>query len=327
MNTFVFTCGDINGIGPEIVVKSLNKISVNRNKRIIFVCPENVFQNTISFVKPKFSYIISKTLEFPKSNKEVIVLDIGNYKQNIGKSTISSGKASYKSIIKACELAKEKIADSVITAPISKVAFNLAKVDFPGHTELFANYFNVSNFSMMFVSDKMKAGLLTIHIPIKDVSKKITQSSVQNTIEVIIESLKNDFGLVSPNIALLGLNPHAGEEGKIGKEEIEILNPIVKKYKQFLSGTYVPDAFFGNKLYKNFDCTIGIYHDQLLIPFKLLNFNKGVNFTAGLPIVRTSPDHGTAFDIAGKNLAKEGSLLQAFKYANIIVNNRKANLA
>jgi 4-hydroxythreonine-4-phosphate dehydrogenase len=172
----------------------------------------------------------------------------------------------------------------------------------------------------------MKAALVTIHIPVKDISKQLTKKSVESVIKVVIKSLRRDFIIHSPKVALLGLNPHAGEKGKIGNEELELLNPLVKKFKKILTGPHVPDAFFGNQLFKKFDCTIGIYHDQLLIPFKLLNFNKGVNFTAGLPIVRTSPDHGTAFDIAGKYIAKEGSMLEAYKYANLIVNNRKSNL-
>lgn len=323
MNSFVFTCGDVNGIGPEIVVKTLNAKYPFKNKKIIFICPKNVFENTVSKIKPKFSYLVVNKIPVKWNFQDVIVLNISDFKQNIGKVTQVAGKASYKSIIKACELAKNGTVDSIITAPISKLAFKKANINFPGHTELLADYFNVKKFSMMFVSNKMKAALVTIHIPIKKISAKLTRKQIRNTIDVVIDSLKNDFNLNSPRISVLGLNPHAGENGKIGTEEGEIIQPAINNHKYSVEGPFVPDAYFGNKLYKHFDCTIGMYHDQILIPFKLLNFNRGVNFTSGLPIVRTSPDHGTAFDIAGKGIANPDSMIEAFSYADKIVKNRK----
>ena len=172
----------------------------------------------------------------------------------------------------------------------------------------------------MFVSNKMKAGLVTIHIPIKSVPKNVTRRKLLSSIEVINQSLQRDFNIDEPRIAILGLNPHAGENGNIGNEEEVLIKPTLAKFGKNIHGPFVPDAFFGNKNYKNYDCTIGMYHDQVLIPFKLLNFNQGVNYTAGLPIVRTSPDHGTAFDIAGKGKANPGRMIQAFNYAIKIVN-------
>lgn len=316
-----FTCGDTNGIGPEIVLKTLNRINLSSQK-IIFICPKNIFDNTIKIIKPNFEYKIVKKLPDKFNKNEIVVLDTGYTKQNYGHPTVASGKASYKSIIKACELSKSKIIDAIITAPISKDAFKKAKIDFPGHTELLAYFFNIKNYSMMFVSQKMKAGLATIHLPIKDVAKSITKSTLNNKLNVIYKSLTNDFKIKEPKIALLSLNPHAGEKGNIGQEEIRIINPVIKNYSKEIFGPFVPDAYFGNKLYKNFDCTIGMYHDQILIPFKLMNFNNGVNFTAGLPVVRTSPDHGTAFDIAGNGIANPGSMIQSFNYAVKIVKNR-----
>ncbi len=327
MSTFAFTCGDVNGIGPEIVIKTLNKGINSRNKKIVFLCPQNVFENTIKQIKPNFNYLIVNELPIKLDSKLIYVLDIGASKQNIGKETKESGRTAYKSIIQACELAKEKIVDAIITAPISKMAFSKAKVDFPGHTELLADFFNVKNFVMMFVSDKMKAGLATIHIPIKDVSKSITKTNLKNVIHVVIESLKIDFNLSIPRIAVLGLNPHSGEQGKIGFEEEKIIKPVIKEFHKYVFGPMVPDAYFGTKSFRHFDCTIGLYHDQLLIPFKLLNFDKGVNYTAGLPIVRTSPDHGTAFDISGRGIANPSSMIEAFNYAVKIVKNRKSYLA
>ncbi len=323
MDSSVFTCGDINGIGPEIVIKSLNKISSLPKQKIIFVCPKNVFLKTISSIVPKFQYTIDKSVPTDWNHNSVLILDIGNFKQSIGKVSSDSGKASYKSIMTACKLAETKIVNSIITAPISKLAFAKAGINFPGHTELLANFFNVKNFAMMFVSKQMKAALITIHIPIKDVPKSLTKKRIIYTIDVIYKSIISDFGIKNPKIALLGLNPHAGEEGKIGSEEIILIKPILSSLKYKIHGPEVPDAYFGNKLYKKYDCTIGLYHDQVLIPFKLLNFNKGVNYTAGLPVVRTSPDHGTAFDIAGKGIANPDSLMEAFRFAKLINKNRR----
>ncbi|MCB0730566.1 MAG: 4-hydroxythreonine-4-phosphate dehydrogenase PdxA [Ignavibacteriae bacterium] len=326
MNSFAFTCGDINGIGPEIVVKTLNKIKPSSKRKLIFLCPQKVFLKTINIVKPNFKFSIVKSLTQNLENGKVTILDIGSANQKYGKPSRESGKISYKAIIEACNLAKENKVDAIITAPISKVAFKKANINFPGHTELLTDFFNVKKYSMLFVSDKMKCGLITIHIPIKNVSKSLTAKKIKNTIDVIINSLKIDFKLKDPKISMLGLNPHAGEEGRIGDEEIKILNPILKEYQGRIVGPFVPDAYFGNKLFRNYDFTIGLYHDQILIPFKLLNFNKGVNFTAGLPIVRTSPDHGTAFDIAGKGIAIPDSMIESFKYAELILNNRKSSL-
>lgn len=326
MSTFVFTCGDVNGIGPEIVVKTINKKLPSKNRKIIFICPKNVFENTIRIIAPSFNYKYYNKLPVQIDSDSVSILNIGNCRQQYGQNTKESGEASSNAIIKACELVKNNIAEAIITAPISKLAFSKAQINFPGHTEMLADYFKVNKFVMMFLSNKMKAGLVTIHVPIKDVSKLITSKKVENVLDVILQSLKIDFNQTNPSIALLGLNPHSGEEGKIGSEEEEILKPVLKKYKNIVDGPFVPDAYFGNKLFENYDCTVGLYHDQILIPFKLLNFERGVNFTSGMPIVRTSPDHGTAFDIAGKGIANSKSMIEAINYAAIIVKNRKSSL-
>ena len=174
----------------------------------------------------------------------------------------------------------------------------------------------------------MNAALATIHVPVKDIPGLITQKMLRKKLEIIINTLKTDLKKKSSHIAVLGLNPHAGEKGLIGTEEEKIIEPLIKKMNTAadLEGPFSPDAFFANSLYKKYDLVFGMYHDQVLIPFKMMNFGTGVNFTAGLPIVRTSPDHGTAFDIAGKNIASESSMTEAFKYASVIVKNRKEQL-
>lgn len=318
-----FTCGDINGIGPEIIIKSLNSLSKNQN-HIYVLIPLNVFEYYQKYIPINFDYKIHNSFEKPiVEEKGIHILNIGEAELNIGYPTTESGRISYQSIIKSLDLFDSKIIDSIVTAPISKKAFNLAGINFPGHTELLADYFNEKKFGMFFIGSEFNTSLLTIHKPLKSVSDNITSEKLEEMIELSIWTLKNDFRIASPKIAVLGLNPHAGEEGVISDEEIKIYNPVIQKYSsREVEGPFVPDAFFGLKLYKNYDLVIGSYHDQVLIPFKMLNFDSGVNYTAGLPVVRTSPDHGTAFDIAGKGIADERSFLEAYKLAVKIVTNR-----
>lgn len=322
MSVFAFTCGDINGIGLEIIIKSLNKIKFNRDS-IFVLAPHKAFLENQKLVSAKFPFIFVNKIPKNIESGKVYILNIGQANSNFGKITSKAGSISFKAIISACKLSSEKVIDAIITAPISKESLHKAGVIFPGHTELLADYFNIKKFAMMFLSKNLKAVLSSIHIPLKEVPDAINKKLLIKIINVTLNSLKNDFGILKPKIAILGLNPHAGENGQIGNEENEIISPILKNFKNKIFGPFVPDAFFGKKEFLNYDCTIGMYHDQILIPFKLLNFNSGVNFTAGLPIVRTSPDHGTAFDIAGKGIADPGSMIEAFNYAKLIVNNRK----
>jgi 4-hydroxythreonine-4-phosphate dehydrogenase len=323
MNKFVFTCGDINGIGPEIIVKSLNRITKSSNDGFIFICPQNIFKSVTKIIKPEFEYKIADMIK-PKNPKQVLILNTGSYKQKIGASTIDSGRASFDAIKTSFEIIKEGYCQAVITAPISKTAINMAGKNFPGHTEMYARWCGSENFVMMFLSSKMNAALATIHEPVKKIPGLINKKFLDKKIEVICKALIYDLGIKLPHVAVLGLNPHAGENGLIGNEEEKIIKPFIlnSKFRECLTGPFSPDAFFANRMYKKFDLIFGMYHDQVLIPFKLINFGSGVNFTAGLPIVRTSPDHGTAFDIAGKGKADESSIIKAFYYAKKIVNNR-----
>lgn len=324
MNTFIFTCGDINGIGPEIIIKTLNRIAANSMSNFVIVCPRNVFEKEIQKNRPNFTYNINTCLRQDKQ-EDVQVLDIGFYKHEYGLPTDYSGNAAYNAIEIALNYSDNLLKTAIITAPISKKALSLAKINFPGHTEMLANWFKVKNYVMMFLSNKLNASLLTIHEPIKKVSRLITPKLLNEKLDTIISSMNIDFRIINPQIALLGLNPHCGEEGIIGTEEINTVKPFLfnYKFKQNIAGPFSPDAFWGRKLYKQFDMIVGMYHDQVLIPFKLLTLDKGVNFTAGLPIVRTSPDHGTAYEIAGKGIANESSMLEAYYYAKKILNNRQ----
>jgi len=324
MYRLALTCGDINGIGTELAIKTINKLYNPSKRNFVLFCPQNVFEKTIKNYKVVFDYEIIKEISSAKNFSKVIVVDIGKYKQSVGTPSTYSGKASFQSIIDAYKCIQLKYTDAIITSPISKTSFQLAGIKYPGHTELFADLTKTNKFMMTFLSKDFIAGLVTIHVPIKDVSKLLNKRIIENSINTLHRMLINDLGIENPKIAVLGLNPHAGEEGKIGNEEETILKPVIKKLKNLnVAGPFVPDAFFGNKKYKKFDAVLGMYHDQVLIPFKLLNFDKGVNFTAGLPIIRTSPDHGTGFDIAGKGIADPSSFIEAVKWAEKIIAHRR----
>jgi 4-hydroxythreonine-4-phosphate dehydrogenase len=323
MKYFIFTCGDINGIGPEISIKTFNTIKNDKNK-IVFVCPANVFYKTLEKTETSCDFrIINDPAEISSDNSVVDVLDIGKALINKGKATKESGRAAYKALELAFEIVLMYDDAALITAPISKEAFKLAGIKYPGHTELLADWCMTDNYGMMFLSEEMKCALATIHVPLKDVSKMITKKNIEKKFYLLLTTLKDDFNIKSPKIAVLALNPHAGENGGIGKEEQKEIIPVVNKFKKNVEGPFVPDAFFGMQMHKEFDCTLGMYHDQVLIPFKMVNFSTGVNYTCGLPIIRTSPDHGTAYGIAWKGIADESSMVEAYKWAKQILLNRE----
>lgn len=320
MSKIVFTCGDVNGIGPEIVVKTLAKFSGSKKKKFYFVCPSNVFLSALELTGIELDYDIIKDIE-SESTKPVQVISRKNVKIKPGHDTALSGLTSYRSIKEAFDICASGKADAMVTAPISKNAINLAGFKFPGHTEMLAGWLNTKNYIMIFLSKKLKAALVTIHESIKDVPRLITKRNLNNALSIINHSLIQDFGIAEPKIAVLGLNPHAGESGLIGTEEKNIIVPVARTFKNIF-GPFSPDAFFANHHYRNYDLVAGMYHDQVLIPFKMLSFTSGVNYTAGLKIVRTSPDHGTAFDIAWKNVADPQSTFEACYYAEQIVKRR-----
>jgi 4-hydroxythreonine-4-phosphate dehydrogenase len=319
----IITCGDINGIGPEICLKSLQRFSKSDNKFLLII-PKNIFDKACSLINfsNDFAVISNTKTDFSKSNLNVLFLR--NSSLSIGRPSVSSGKTSYEALETAHKLIQNRISDILVTAPISKESFELSDINFPGHTELLGSWFNTNKYLMTFISKSFKAALLTIHEPLSKVSKIISKPLLKNKLNVLINSAKNDFGKNKFKIAVLGFNPHAGEKGRIGNEEINLISPVIKNFSKFnIQGPFVPDAFFANKLFREFDFVFGMYHDQILIPFKMVSFNKGVNFTAGLPIIRTSPDHGTAYDIAWQNKADESSMTEAIKWAVKIKSKRK----
>jgi 4-hydroxythreonine-4-phosphate dehydrogenase len=329
MENYVFSCGDINGIGPEIVVKTLNQIYNPAKYKITFVCPQNVFIDVISRIKPEFKFnVVNKPGGLEKAGDAVRIYNFAKPRVTPGRATKTSGNISYKSIRIAFDLVYSGGYDALITAPLSKEAISLAGVNFPGQTEMLAEWCGIKNYAMFFLSDKIKCSLATIHVPIKLVSKNITVKRFADHLRLVFNSLQKDFNISDPRIAVLGLNPHAGENGLIGEEEGKVISPVIRRFNNTkVYGPFVPDAFFAQHQYKHFDFVIGMYHDQLLIPFKMLVFNKGVNYTAGLPIVRTSPDHGTAYDIAYKWHADASSMVVSFRWAQKIVRTRRNKVA
>jgi 4-hydroxythreonine-4-phosphate dehydrogenase len=325
MNTLIFTCGDVNGIGPEITLKTIGKIINPAKRRIIFLCPANVFEKTASLINPAFPFRLIKSREsIQDSSHTVFVYDFEKANQNVGRPTKSSGICASNAIQLSYNLSSSIINSAIITAPISKSAFELAGISFPGQTEYYANLSGSDKYLMTFLSRKLICALQTIHAPVKEVSQLLSKNKIKETIEILLASLLRDLGIRNPNVGVLGLNPHAGEDGRIGREEVEIISPAIKAFKKKeIVGPFVPDAYFATKRFKEFDATLGMYHDQVLIPFKMLCFDKGVNFTAGLPIIRTSPDHGTAYDIADLGIADPRSMIESVYWAEKIIANRK----
>ncbi|MGK9367828.1 4-hydroxythreonine-4-phosphate dehydrogenase PdxA [Melioribacter sp. Ez-97] len=323
MSKFAITCGDINGIGPEIILKAVSVLASRKRKFFIYI-PANIFERYRKKFNFNISYEIIKDEEQASGKYNIHICDLGKARLTAGKPSEESGELSYKAVLGAVQAVKNNLCDAMVTAPISKEALSLAGIDFPGHTELLAHLTGAKKYSMVFLSKQMICSLLTIHVPVKEVPGMINKRALKNNLEILYRTLSEEAGIKKPKIAVLGLNPHAGEQGIIGKEEKMIIKPVVDLYG-YAHGPFPADAFFGSGLYKKFDGIVGMYHDQVLIPFKMLYFDRGVNYTANLPIVRTSPDHGTAFDIAGKGKANAGSMIEAILWAEKIVRNRKKN--
>lgn len=310
--TGVFTCGDINGIGPEITLKAISKLLLTKKMKIKLVMPVNVFEEV-----KRLTGII------PEPGDHFELIDIGKYDLNPGIPSKASGRAAFEALKIGYTLCEDDHHSFLVTAPISKYALKLAGINFPGHTEMLAEWSGTNKFVMMFLSDNFKCALATIHIPISAVPSTLTGETIERCLTTVKASLNRDFSISEPNIALLGLNPHAGENGLIGTEEIDQISGVIERFGKGVEGPFPADAFFGRKQYLNYDIYVAMYHDQGLIPFKLLTSGSGVNYTAGLKIVRTSPDHGTAFDIAWQNRADASSIIKSVDWGKRICFNRR----
>ena len=304
----LLTTGDPNGIGPEIILKIFSQGSI-----------ANKFNLKVAGSKKILDHY-SSLLNLPEIDQNSIT-EIplpGNFKINPGKINKLAGKFSGDSVRKTAELCMKNEYDAMVTLPVSKEAFNLGGYNFPGHTEMLAKVTASNDTVMILHSDKFSVALVTGHIAVKEVSRRLTENLLFSKILTANNSLVKDFGINHPKIAVLSLNPHAGDGGLIGKEEINVINPLIEKMNSAgfnIRGPYSSDGYFAGKTYTKFDITIALYHDQGLIPFKMISFERGVNFTAGLNIIRTSPDHGTGFDIAGFGKANPSSTISAIKLA------------
>ncbi len=322
------TAGDINGVGLEVIIKVL------ADKRICDQCTPIIYVNSKVLVYHKnivennsFNFNAAKNVKSIQEGKiNVINCFADNVNINLGEATSEGGSCAQKSLEAALYDFNNGDLNAIVTAPINKKAMQMAKFPYPGHTEFFTDQYDVSDSMMFMVDDELRVGLVTNHLPIKDVAEQVTREKVQQKLNIMYSALREDFGVVKPKIAILGLNPHAGDGGAIGNEDEDMIRPLVidaKKKGRFVNGPYPADGFFGSGMYKKFDGILAMYHDQGLIPFKSLAFGSGVNFTAGLPLVRTSPDHGTGYDIVGKNQADPSSLRAALFTALEIVKNRQ----
>ncbi|WP_310554620.1 4-hydroxythreonine-4-phosphate dehydrogenase PdxA [Flavobacterium sp.] len=317
--------GDLNGIGSEVILKSFE------DPRMLELCTPIIFANVkiLSFLKKNLE-LTAALHGIDRLDQMIIgkinVLNVWREGVNIeyGKADQEVGKYAIKSFVAATKALKEDMIDVLVTAPISKSNIQSEDFKFPGHTDYLDQ--ELEGDALMFmIQDNLRVGLLTDHIPLNEVAKHLTEELIRKKIKTINKSLVQDFGIRKPKIAVLGLNPHSGDNGVIGDEEDKLIKPALKKIFEggiMVFGPFSADGFFGSNQYEKYDAVIATYHDQGLIPFKTLSFGKGVNYTAGLNKVRTSPDHGTAFEIAGKGIANHNSFTEAIYAAIDIFKSR-----
>lgn len=311
------TMGDINGIGPQIILKALEEERLYKHCQIVVFGSESVVQfykKQNTNCKTQF-HIIQKQGEYKLNAKHPNLIEVSDKPMEVkmGESNENSGSFSIRMINDALFYLQQKKIDVLVTAPIHK-AYIKTNPPFTGHTEYLAQKANVKDALMIMTSDSLRVALATQHVPIQDVGSRLTVGSLLETIKLFNKSLIYDFGCQRPKIAVLALNPHGGENGKIGREEVDIIIPTIQKAMSeniIVQGPFSADSFFGGTKFSHFDGVLAMYHDQGLIPFKYIAGMSGVNFTANLPYIRTSPDHGVALDIVDKGTADASSMLHA----------------
>ncbi|MCB0726521.1 MAG: 4-hydroxythreonine-4-phosphate dehydrogenase PdxA [Ignavibacteriae bacterium] len=311
----LLTMGDPNGIGPEIILKIFNDNTFSSKFELKIAGAKKIFDHYSSLLK------LSK---IPSSKIIEIPVPAG-YKIEPGKINRHAGKIAGDSVRLSAKLCMSKDFDAMVTLPLSKESLNLGGVKYPGHTEMLTDITGSDSTIMILHSKKFTVALVTGHIPVSKVAKALNEKLLTEKIIAVNNSLVRDFKIKNPKINILSLNPHSGDGGMIGNEEIDLIFPVIEDLNSIgfnLRGPFASDAYFANKIYEKSDITLAIYHDQGLIPFKMISFGKGVNFTAGLNIIRTSPDHGTAFDIAGMGLANIVSTKEAIKFAAKLISNK-----
>lgn len=322
-----FTCGDLNGIGMELIIKSL------ADGRITELCVPVIFASnkSVNFyrkVVPDVNFSYQSVKDFSRLNaKQLNVFNCWEEEVQItpGQLNDIGGKYALLSLQQGVQALKDGNIQALVTAPIHKKNIQSETFNYSGHTPYLKAVFEVEEVAMLMVAENMRVALLSEHVPVSEIAKYVTKENIVRKLNIVHASLQKDFGIDKPKIAVLGLNPHAGDEGLIGNEEETIIKPAIREAKQnnmLVFGPYSADAFFARGHYEKFDAVLAMYHDQGLIPFKSLALGEGVNYTAGLPAVRTSPDHGTAFDIAGKGKADHLSFLEATYKAIDIIRTR-----
>ena len=321
------SCGDLNGIGIELIIKTFS------DNRVLEQCTPIIYASNkvINFYRKSIADInfnYQNTKEYGRiNNKQVNIFNCWEDEVPINPGQLSdvAGKYAVLSLQTAVAALKQKQIDGLVTAPIHKKNIQSAEFNFTGHTPYLKSIFEVKDVAMMLCAGNFRVALLTEHIPLGEVAGHVTKEAILSKLGIIHKSLQKDFGIDKPRIAVLGLNPHAGDEGLVGQEEETIIKPAIKEAKNnnmLVTGPFSADAFFARGYQSKFDAVLAMYHDQGLIPFKTLASGEGVNFTAGLPAVRTSPDHGVAFDIAGKDKADISSFITALFECIDIINRR-----
>ncbi|KEO74968.1 4-hydroxythreonine-4-phosphate dehydrogenase PdxA [Anditalea andensis] len=316
--------GDINGISAEVTMKAL------LDGRLAKLVTPVIYAHgkALTFYKrhlnlDEFNFMQIKSID-DVHHKKINVINVVDECPEVipGVETREAGKMALAALNLAISDLKEQKINALVTAPLNKNNINSEELKFVGHTEYLTAAFGSQKSMMFLVSEDMRVGLVSGHVPLREVVHNITQERIKEKLTIMLKSLETDFGILKPKIAVLGLNPHAGEDGLLGSEEQEIISPVIRAFKdrgEMVFGPYASDGFFGMMHQKKFDGILAMYHDQGLIPFKAVSFESGVNFTAGLPFIRTSPDHGTAYNIAGKNIAEPGSMRAAIFQAYDII--------
>lgn len=322
------TLGDYNGVGPEVVIKAFAD-----NRMLNLVTPVvygsgkvlSHYKKLYNIDELNYSQVRNRGQYAPKGINVVNCYGDEAFEITPGKPSRDAGKAAFNALKQASDDLKEGIIDALVTAPIDKHTIHSDEFPFKGHTEFLTQFFEAQESLMFMVSERLRVGLVTEHMPVKDVAAAITKERIEAKLKVMDQSLRKDFGIVKPRIAVLGLNPHAGDNGLLGSEEEMVIRPVISEQKnkgRLVYGPFPADGFFAAGTYLKYDAILAMYHDQGLVPFKSIAFEEGINFTAGLSVVRTSPDHGTGYGIAGKNQANEGSLRQAIYQAAEIFRQR-----
>ncbi|PSL06513.1 4-hydroxythreonine-4-phosphate dehydrogenase PdxA [Cecembia rubra] len=319
--------GDINGVGPEVTLKALLDSRLQKLiTPVIYAHGKIITFYRKQLELEEFNFMQIKNID-EVHHKKINVINVTDESPEVipGVETQEAGKMAATALDAAINDLKEGKIDGLVTAPLNKNNINSPERKFVGHTEYLSDAFGAKESLMFLVAEDIRVGLVTGHLPLKQIAANITAENIKKKLDIMLQSLQLDFGIGKPRVAVLGLNPHAGEDGLLGDEEEKVIKPVIRDYKDkghLVFGPYSADGFFGMMHQKKFDGVLAMYHDQGLIPFKSLAFETGVNFTAGLPIVRTSPDHGTAYNIAGKKIADEGSMRAAILQAYDIIKNR-----